>query len=269
LAVVDESPLLQSIIQRSQNSFLSLADAQLIALQFGCSLGDIEAIALDYSRKPARFKRNSLSCPEQLRLLQSRVAIIGCGGLGGRTAELLARIGIGHLILTDPDSFSESNLNRQIFCTSETLGLNKVEVLARELEKINPALTSTLHINFFNDDSIAGADIVIDGLDSVEARLKLSKLCRKQNIPLVHGAVKEWYGQAGIDQKSNELINTLYSKATEPSLPPKVSAMNVAHISSIQAAETIKLLLHHNSPLQSSWLQTDLLHCEYDTIKTS
>jgi len=256
-----------AVCEHSQGGFLSLAQQQKIAEQLGCSLREVEKHALEQSILPTRFKRNSLSCDEQLRLFQSRIAIIGCGGLGGRTAELLARLGIGHLSLTDPDSFSESNLNRQSFCTTETLGHNKVEVIARELKKVNPVLETTVHIEPFNEHSVTSAALIIDGLDSTEARIELAELCQKHNIPLVHGAVKGWYGQAGIEQAGNALINTFYSlKSVKKTSAPRVMVMSVALIAAIQAAEACKLLLGHSSPLTNGLLQTDLLHCEYETL---
>lgn len=265
--VAEQDSILKSIMQYSRDQTLSVEAAQGIAAQFNCSLRNIERIALKALIIPARFKRNSLSCQQQLRLSQSRVAIIGCGGLGGRTAELLARLGIGHLILTDPDSFSESNLNRQIFCTTRTLGCNKVEVLAEELGKINPALQFTTYINLFTADSLASVDIVVDGLDSPEARRELSSLCQKHNIPLVHGAVKEWYGQAAVEKAPSTLIHTLYPDNRQPSQhPPRVLPMTVALIASIQASETCKYLLDLKSPLKQNFLQTDLLRQEYETI---
>jgi len=258
--------ILKRIVQQSRDKVLSLAAAQNLATECDCSLRCIERIALNHLIVPARFKRNSLNCHEQLRLLQSQVAIIGCGGLGGRTAELLARLGIGHLSLTDPDSFSESNLNRQIFCTTQTLGRNKVEVLAKELGSINPTLEFTLNINKFNEDSVATANIVVDGLDTPATRKELSALCQKQNIPLVHGAVKEWYGQAGIEEIPGSLINTLYPGSYQTShAPPLVLPMTVALIASIQASETCKYLLGLNS-LKKHLLQTDLLQQEYEKI---
>ena len=259
--------IFQRIILCSADNFLGLESAQRIAAECSCPLREIELIALRHSIVPTRFKRNSLSCKEQLRLFQSRMAIIGCGGLGGRTAELLARLGVGHLLLTDPDSFTESNLNRQIFSSLHNIGSNKVEVLTEELGKINPALGFTQQSTLFDARSIAGADIVIDGLDSSGARRELSQLCRKENVPMIHGAVKEWYGQAGIDQPSNQLISTLYRHKNPSISAPNVLAMNVALIASIQAAEAVKVLLGHHSSLHNSWLQTDLLHCEYETIQ--
>lgn len=267
VAEQNKKNILEHIVQQSRDKSLSLAAAQNIAAELECSLRCIERIALENLIVPARFKRNSLSCPEQLRLLQSRVAIIGCGGLGGRIAEILARLGIGHLILTDPDSFSESNLNRQIFCTTQTLGFNKVEILAKELGTISPTLEFTLNINKFNRDSIATANIVVDGLDSPAARKGLSALCQKLNIPLVHGAVKEWYGQAGVEEVPGTLINTLYPDSHQTSqAPPLVLPMTVALIAAIQSAEICKYLLHRKSPLKRNFLQTDLLRQEYDTI---
>jgi molybdopterin/thiamine biosynthesis adenylyltransferase len=265
--VAEQDRILKSIMQHSRGQTLSLEAAQAIAAKSDCSLRDIEHIAFTSLITPARFKRNNLNCQQQLRLFQSRVAIIGCGGLGGRTAELLARLGIGHLILTDPDSFSESNLNRQIFCTTQTLGWNKVEVLAKELGTINPTLEFTLNINKFNKDSISTANIVVDGLDSPAARKSLSALCQKQNIPLVHGAVKEWYGQAGVEEVPGTLIDTLYPDSLQTSqTPPLVLPMTVALIASIQASETCKYLLSLNSPLKEKFLQTDLLRQEYEII---
>ncbi len=197
------------------------------------------------------------------------MAIIGCGGLGGRTAELLTRLGIGHLTLTDPDIFSESNLNRQIFCTTETLGHNKVEVIAGELQKINPVLNTEVHINTFNAATIAKADVVIDGLDSTAARKELAKLCQKQKVPMVHGAVKEWYGQVGVDQSANNLVSSLYPKETRFTTAPTVMPMTVALISAMQAAEVCKFLLGKDSFLNEGWLQCDLLFCEYDQFKNT
>ncbi len=266
--VVDKKVILDFLSKHAQGTCIGLDDLQKAARTFDCSLRDIETIALSHSILPARFQRNGLSCSDQLKLFRSKMAIIGCGGLGGRTAELLARAGVGHLILTDPDVFSESNMNRQIFCTTETLGCNKVDIVGRELEKINPVLKTDLHVSPFNPLSISTADIVIDALDSATARKKLSTLCRKHSIPMIHGAVKEWYGQVGIEQSANNLIDTLYHQTTENTLPPHIVPMTVSLIASLQAAEACKLILGTGSPLRDGWLQCDLLYSDYERIIT-
>lgn len=215
-----------------------------------------------------RYIRNGLSDTEQKALQDATISIIGCGGLGGRTVELLTRLGIGALILTDPDVFSESNLNRQLFCNMETLGQAKVIVAAKELQKINPTLRINAHVQAFDASSIRGADIVIDALDSGEARKQLATLCNQQNTPLIHGAVNSWYGQLAVEQPGSPLMATLYPDSNKPSTPPKVLPMTVSLIASMQVAEVCKYILGLGSPLQGEIsLQCDLLHCQYELIE--
>lgn len=212
-----------------------------------------------------RTIRNGLAPADQKALQQATVSIIGCGGLGGRSAELLVRLGIGSLILTDPDIFTSSNLNRQIFCTPETLGHEKSRVVAHELLKINPKADIRFHVQAFTEESIQGADLVIDGLDSAQARLELAKICRMRSIPLIHGAVKQWYGHIGIDHEGSTLIDTLYPNQ-EIDSAPKVLPMTVALIAAMQVSEACKHILRKRSPLQNGWLQCDLLNCDYEQI---
>lgn len=214
-----------------------------------------------------RFIRNGLSEAEQKALQEATIAVIGCGGLGGRTAELLTRLGIGSLLLTDPDVFSESNLNRQLFCNMETLGQTKTMVVAGELQKINPGIHIKTFVQAFDASSVHGADVAIDALDSGEARKQLATLCQQQNTPLVHGAVKSWYGQVGVEHPASPLMATLYPDSNKSSTPPNVLPMTVSLIASMQTAEVCKYILRQDSPLQRSIsLQCDLLNCQYELI---
>ena len=264
--MADQNPILSFLKEQATNGTIGLAETRKAADIFNSPLHHIEELALEHSLLPARFQRNGLDCSEQLKLLRARVAIIGCGGLGGRTAELLARLGIGTLLLTDPDTFSESNLNRQLFCRVDTINLKKVDVISRELGKINPAIRIDRQDSPFSEQSIDGADVVIDGLDSTGGRKALAGLCHRHATPLVHGAVKQWYGQVGIDQGGNELINRLYPQEGASPAGPRVMVMSVAFVAAMQAAETCKLLLDHNSILSRGWLLADLLHCDFETV---
>lgn len=212
-----------------------------------------------------RYIRNGLSPAEQEALGQATVAIIGCGGLGGRCAELLVRLGIGSFLLTDPDTFTDSNLNRQIFCTPQTIGLDKAAVAADALRAINPEVTVECYVQSFDETSIQSADLVIDGLDSGPDRLRLATLCRRRSLPLIHGAVQGWYGQAGVDQGKTPLLNTLYTNV-ETDATPKVLPMTVALVAAIQATEACKYLLKKHSVLTQGWMQCDLLHTDFDKI---
>lgn len=144
---------------------------------------------------PLSLSRNRgvLSAAEQARLLSSHVAIIGCGGLGGYAITLLARAGIGRLSLVDPDDFDESNLNRQQFCSLDTLGQNKAQVAARALEGIAPHMACRVFPRAARPDNLPeilnGADIVVDCLDSLASRFEAEAAALALGIPFIHGAV--------------------------------------------------------------------------------
>ena len=92
---------------------------------------------------------------EQEKFKSSKIAVIGCGGIGGQTIEMLARMGVGELILVDEDSFDWSNLNRQTLSTTEDIGLAKSEVAKHKIEKINPYVkvkNFTEHVDASNID---------------------------------------------------------------------------------------------------------------------
>ena len=105
------------------------------------SLAEVEGVALSLGLMPARYQRNQqiITVQDQLKLFRSRVAVIGCGGLGGYVIEELARLGVGTLVAIDPDIFQEHNLNRQILSTTDALGRAKVELAAERVAEINPA----------------------------------------------------------------------------------------------------------------------------------
>ena len=265
--VDDTLAILPLIREQTENGFIAGDAAQKIASRSSLTLAAVETLALQHSILPLRYKRNGLRPAEQLRLFRSSVAIIGCGGLGGRNAEILGRAGIGRLILTDPDVFSETNLNRQIFCTRDSLGQAKVTVLGEALQQINPALNTSLHQHSFDISSITGADIVIDALDSADARKDLAALCRKMDIPLVHGAVKGWYGQLGVDRRSNSIVSTLYRQGGESTTPPRVLPMTVGLVAALQAAEACKLILGRGNVRDNGWLQCDLYNGDFEAIE--
>src|SRR5512133_248942 len=118
--------------------------AQVAAAErFGVSLAQVESSILALGLLPARYQRNrqAISAEQQRILFHSRVAVIGCGGLGGYVIEELARLGVGTIIAIDPDVFEEHNLNRQLLSSPATLGRAKVEAAAARIAEINPAVT--------------------------------------------------------------------------------------------------------------------------------
>ncbi len=124
------------------------------------------------------------------RLAAATVAVFGLGGVGSYTVEALARAGVGHLILVDGDTVSESNRNRQLCALSSTVGQSKAEVLAARVRDINPRCTVQAHTLFYlPPDSgvglIDGCDFVVDAVDTVKAKVGLAVECRSRGVPLI------------------------------------------------------------------------------------
>ena len=124
------------------------------------------------------------------RLAQARVAVLGLGGVGGAAAEGLCRAGIGHLLLVDHDSAEETNLNRQLMVTRETLGMEKAAACCKRLHAIRPDGDFTPAVRFYLPEDHAflfdwKPDLVIDAIDTVTAKLHLAQQCETRGIPLV------------------------------------------------------------------------------------
>jgi molybdopterin/thiamine biosynthesis adenylyltransferase len=153
---------------------------------------------------------------EQERFKDAKITVIGCGGIGGETIEMLARMGIGELILVDEDAYDLSNLNRQTLATIKDLGLVKSEVAAEKVRLINPYVKTTTfneHIDRTNIDKvIADSDIVIDALDNVLTRVIVSRKAKEKGIPYIHGAIHGTVGQITVflpnsDKTYEEMFN--------------------------------------------------------------
>lgn len=142
------------------------------------------------------FSRNIgwFSQQEQQRLRQSRVAIAGCGGVGGAHALTLARLGIGNFSLADFDSFGIENFNRQVGATMHTLEQPKLKVMTNQLAAINPEADLRAFDMGINDDNLAdfmqGVDLYVDSLDffAIDIRRKVFAHCAEHNIPAVTAA---------------------------------------------------------------------------------
>ena len=153
---------------------------------------------------------------EQERFKEAKITVIGCGGIGGETIEMLARMGIGELVLVDKDAFDLSNLNRQTLASIADLGLDKNAVAAEKVRLINPYVKVTTfneHVDQSNIDKIIGdSDIVIDALDNVLTRVIVSRKAKEKGIPYIHGAIHGTLGQITVflpnsDKTYEEMFN--------------------------------------------------------------
>jgi len=257
--------------EHSPDGLFSWDTQHAAAEQFKTSLADVEGAALNNGLLPTRYQRNRnmISVAEQATLFHSRVAVIGCGGLGGYIIEELARLGVGRITAIDPDIFEEHNLNRQLLSSLSTLGKPKVEAALSRVADINPAVTVTpvrsAYCRANGLELLRGFNVVVDALDSIPCRLELAESCTTLNIPLVHGAIAGWYGQVVTQMPGDTTIQRIYrnggsGKGIEqqlgnPSFTPAV-------VASLQTAEVCKILLGRGDLLRNRQLTIDLLTME-------
>ncbi|NWF56422.1 MAG: HesA/MoeB/ThiF family protein [Syntrophaceae bacterium] len=256
---------------------ISLRDRDSLASSFGVSKKAVEIAALDRDVWPQRYMRNmgSLGVSGQKKLLQSRALLIGAGGLGGTIATLLARMGLGGLILADGDSFSEDNLNRQALSFEPNVGTQKVRAARMEIARINAATEVEIFEGFVADEElfrlIQGVQVAIDGLDNMPSRFRLEKAAKAQGVPLVHGAVAGFTGQLTTIYPEDIGFRAFYGDPGN--LPEKGIELElgnlagiVSTVASLQVQEVIKVLTGIGRPLRNRLLFLDSLNGVSETI---
>jgi molybdopterin/thiamine biosynthesis adenylyltransferase len=242
-----------------------------IANKCRCPVHDVYIEALGLGIYPYRYLRNSksISHKEQLKLAESRVTVVGLGGLGGQVILLLARVGIGHLVMVDHDVFDETNLNRQALCNKTSLGRSKVEESVSVIGSINPAVEVIAHQLKFDSSSVerilAGSDVVVDALDNVPDRFTLEKAAKNLGIPLVHGALAGFEGQLMTIFPDDMGLVYLYGrqevKRDDPNRPEAilgVPAITPSFIATLQAMEVLKILLNRGKAFRNTMVHVDL-----------
>jgi molybdopterin/thiamine biosynthesis adenylyltransferase len=240
-----------------------------IAGKFQTKSREVEILALQNNIIPKRYQRNLgvVSPSEQVKLLQSKVAIIGAGGLGGTVLELLTRMGIGELIIADKDIIGDSNLNRQILSTETNLGQSKTEVAVKRVKEINSSIEITVHSVFIDSDNVKkiinGAEVVVDALDNLPSRFMLQKACRELKIPLIHGAIAGFNGQLTTifpEDKGLELIYGSNKDLPEHGSEAELGAPTItpALIASLEVQEVVKILLKRGKLFRNRLLYIDI-----------
>ena len=221
-----------------------------------------------------RYIRNieAISEEENAALVDKKVCVIGCGGLGGYIIEILARIGVGNLIVVDGDVFEESNLNRQLFSKTDLLGKSKAESAYRRVLEINPEVKVKYIYDFLDESNyseiINNSDVAVDALDNIKTKKFLQKACEELGIPLVHGAIGGWYGQVTTIFPGDRTLDIIY-KGEEEKGQEKILGnlpFTASYTASLQSAEVIKLLIKRGDLLRKKILFMDLLNNESEII---
>ncbi|MFQ5545213.1 MAG: molybdopterin-synthase adenylyltransferase MoeB [Acidiferrobacterales bacterium] len=217
----------------------------------------------------------------QLQLIDSKVLLIGAGGLGSPAAFYLAAAGVGTLGVVDDDVVDRSNLQRQILHTEARVGTSKVASARETLEALNPAVNVVgyeIRLDSSNVDEIfTGYDVVVDGSDNFPTRYLVNDACVKLNIPNVHGAVYRFEGQVSVfwpgwEKRRGPCYRCLYPEPPPAEMAPSCVEAGVLGIlpgviGLLQAVETIKILLTIGDPLVGRMLYYDALRAQFTEFK--
>ena len=258
-------------------SIISISERDAIAAALSLHKRHVEIAALEAGVVPQRYIRNigSLEISGQKKLLQAKALLVGAGGLGGTIAQLLARMGLGFLVIADGDSFTEDNLNRQAFSLEENVGVSKVQAARSQIMKINAATEVETYEGFVTAKELAfliqGAQVAIDALDNMPSRFGLEAACKEAKIPLVHGAVAGFSGQVTVIYPEEAGFSSFYgSPTTAPEKGIEVELGNLAGIvsavASVQVQEAVKIITGIGRPLRNRLLFLDSLTGSVETI---
>ncbi|TXB61716.1 molybdopterin-synthase adenylyltransferase MoeB [Phaeodactylibacter luteus] len=200
----------------------------------------------------------------QSRLKQSRVLVLGAGGLGSPILLYLAAAGIGHIHIVDFDQVELTNLQRQVLFTESDLGLPKARQAALRLKALNPHIDIQATVSAFTSENaramVRAADLVVDGTDNFPTRYLSNDACLLEGKPLVYGSIYRFEGQVSVfnlargDGSRGPNYRDLFPTPPPPELVPNCAEGGVLGvlpgiIGSLQASEAIKILANIGSPL--------------------
>jgi adenylyltransferase/sulfurtransferase len=213
----------------------------------------------------------------QLKLKNAKVCVVGTGGLGHPIISRLTAMGIGTLRIIDRDVIELSNLHRQTMFDEDDVGQVKVEVAAKKLKKLNPDCNIEALAISVNDytalEVIEGCDVVIDALDSVNARYALNKACVKLNIPFVTGAAVGVSGQVfTVLPKESACYFCMFPDLDEDTMPTcsieGVHPSILSIVGGIEVAEAVKIIIGKKPSLSEKILHIDLENLDFNNTRT-
>jgi sulfur-carrier protein adenylyltransferase/sulfurtransferase len=238
------------------------------------------AAGLDAPQR-ARYSRHLL-IPEvgeqgQLKLLDSKILLIGAGGLGSPASLYLAAAGVGRIGIVDADVVDESNLQRQIVHSTERLGEPKVESAKRTIEALNPDVQVVAYQERLTSENVEriladGWDVIVDGADNFPTRYLVNDAAVWHDLPVVHGSIYRFEGQVTVFKPGDgPCYRCLFPAPPPPELAPSCAEGGVLGvlpgvIGSLQASEALKLALGIGDPLVGRLLLFDALGAEFNEV---
>jgi len=214
----------------------------------------------------------------QLKLLDSKVLLIGAGGLGSPAALYLAAAGVGRLGVVDADVVDESNLQRQIVHSTERIGEPKVDSAKRTIEALNPDVQVVAYKERLTSENVERIladswDVIVDGADNFPTRYLVNDASVWHGIPVVHGSIYRFEGQVTVFKPhEGPCYRCLFPTPPPPELAPSCAEGGVLGvlpgvIGSLQANEALKLALGIGEPLVGRLLLFDALSAEFNEMK--
>jgi molybdopterin/thiamine biosynthesis adenylyltransferase/rhodanese-related sulfurtransferase len=236
--------------------------------------------ALD-AEKRSRYSRHIL-IPEvgvegQLKLLESRILLIGAGGLGSPASLYLAAAGVGTIGIVDDDRVDASNLQRQIAHSTETLGDWKADSAKATIEALNPDVNVITYKERLTSENVEriladGWDVIVDGADNFPTRYLVNDAAVWHDIPLVHGSIYRFEGQVSVFKPhEGPCYRCLFPQPPPPELAPSCAEGGVLGVlpgivGSLQASEALKLALGIGESLAGRLLLFDALSTEFSEV---
>src|SRR5579862_328960 len=242
-------------------------------------------IVLPTTLSPERRTRYSrhLLIPEigeagQLKLLDSKILLIGAGGLGSPAALYLAAAGVGRIGIVDADIVDETNLQRQIAHSLNTLGTPKVDSAKARIEGLNPDVQVTTYRERLSSDNVDrilddGWEIVVDGTDNFPTRYLLNDACVWRGIPLVYGSIYRFEGQVTVFKPhEGPCYRCLFPEPPPAELAPSCSEGGVLGVlpgivGTLQTNEALKLAVGAGEPLVGRLLLFDALESDFTEVR--
>ena len=274
----------RSLIAGSTLQQMGYKDVISMSGGFGQWKGNGYAFVQPRTLNKAQTKRYSrhLLVPEvgeqgQIKLLDSRVLLIGAGGLGSPAAYYLAAAGVGTIGIIDADVVDDSNLQRQILHNTKRIGQYKADSARETIEALNPDVKVITHIERLDESNvariIADYDVILDGTDNFPTRYLLNDAALIANKPVVHGSVFRFEGQLTVFKPyEGPCYRCLYPEPPPAALAPSCAEAGVLGvlpgvIGLLQATETIKLLLGIGDSLVGRMMTYDALAGEFSELR--
>lgn len=230
----------------------------------------------EFKRYQKQIMLDDIGINGQLKIKNSKVVVVGAGGLGCPILQYLVAAGVGTIGIVDFDVIEVSNLHRQILYTPDDAGKLKAEVALQKLSAQNPHIKVIAYPELLNEENaeslLAGYDLVVDGCDNFATRYTVNDMCVKLNKPLVYGSILGYEGQLAVfNLKGSWNLRDIFPEPPAPEEVPNCSENGVlatlpAIIGSMMAQEALQVILERSN-LPGTFLIYDSLSHSFQALK--